>query len=118
MKIHFPKDRRRIAYFDTESSDYDFYRHVNKIKAFAQINGLPDWADCFKVREDNPSEIRAMIKYYLETHPDCPIIFIDGVLDLLLDYNSEVESRKLINWLKKLTKLYNCLIFECQLRFL
>jgi len=30
-------------------------------------------------------------------------------LDLIFDYNSEVESRKLVNWFKKLTKIYNCL---------
>jgi hypothetical protein len=27
MKVHFPEGRRKIAYFDTESSDFDFYRH-------------------------------------------------------------------------------------------
>lgn len=109
MKIHFPLGRRRIAYFDTESSDYDFYRQINKIKNFSNLNGLPEWADCFTVREDNPQEIRAMIKHYLEINPDCPIIVIDGLLDLLFDYNSEVESRKLVNWFKKLTKIHNCL---------
>lgn len=109
MKLHFPVDRRRLAYFDTESSDFDFYRQIQKIKKFSNLNGLPEWADCFTVREDNPQEIRAMIKHYLETHPDCPVIVIDGLLDLLFDYNSEVESRKLVNWFKKLTKVHNCL---------
>ena len=32
MKVHFPEGRRKIAYFDTESSDFDFYRQINKIK--------------------------------------------------------------------------------------
>lgn len=109
MKLHFPVGRRRIAYFDTESSDFDFYRQIGKIKKFCGLNGLPEWADCFTVREDNPQEIRAMIKHYLETNPDCPVIVIDGLLDLLFDYNSEVESRKLVNYFKKLTKIHNCL---------
>lgn len=109
MKIHFPVNRRRIAYFDTESSDYDFYRQIQKIKNFSGLNSLPDWADCYTVREDSPQEIRQMILAYLESHPDCPIIIIDGLLDLIFDYNSEVESRKLVNWFKKLTKQYNCL---------
>lgn len=109
MKIHFPDGRRRIAYFDTESSDFDFYRQINKIKQFSGLNSLPEWADCFTVREDNPQEIRCMILHYLETNPDCPVLIIDGLLDLLFDYNSEVESRKLVNWFKKLTKIHNCL---------
>jgi len=109
MKLHFPIGRRRIAYFDTESSDFDFYRQIGKIKKFCGLNGLPDWADCFTVREDNPKDIRDMIRHYLETNADCPVIVIDGLLDLLFDYNSEVESRKLVNYFKKLTKIHNCL---------
>lgn len=109
MKVHFPENRRKIAYFDTESSDFDFYRQVNKIKHFSNLNNLPPWADCFTVREDGPAEIRALIVNYLENNPDCPIVIIDGLLDLIFDYNSEVESRKLVNWFKKLTKIYNCL---------
>jgi hypothetical protein len=109
MKFTFPKGRRKIAYFDTESSDYDFYRQVNRIKHFANLNNLPPWCDCFTVREDGPSEIRALIVNYLENNPDCPIVIIDGLLDLIFDYNSEIESRKLVNWFKRLTKVYNCL---------
>jgi hypothetical protein len=109
MKVHFPEGRRKIAYFDTESSDFDFYRQVNKIKHFSNRTDLPTWADCFTVREDGPSEIRALIVNYLENNKDCPIVIIDGLLDLIFDYNSEIESRKLVNWFKKLTKIYNCL---------
>jgi hypothetical protein len=109
MKFTFPEGRRKIAYFDTESSDYDFYRQVNRIKHFANLNNLPPWCDCFTVREDGPGEIRALIVNYLENNPDCPIIIIDGLLDLIFDYNSEIESRKLVNWFKRLTKVYNCL---------
>jgi hypothetical protein len=61
------------------------------------------------VREDGPAEIRALIVNYLENNLDCPIIIIDGLLDLIFDYNSEIESRKLVNWFKRLTKVYNCL---------
>jgi hypothetical protein len=109
MKVHFPEGRRKIAYFDTESSDFDFYRQVNKIKHFSNRTDLPTWADCFTVREDGPAEIRALIVNYLENNKDCPIVIIDGLLDLIFDYNSEIESRKLVNWFKKLTKIYNCL---------
>ena len=87
MKINFQDERKRLCYVDTESSDFDFYRQIGKIKKFCGLNGLPDWADCFTVREDNPKDIRDMIRHYLETNPDCPIIVIDGLLDLLFDYS-------------------------------
>jgi RecA-family ATPase len=109
MKLHFPENRKRIAYFDTESSSFDFYRQVEKIKHFSSLNGIPDNADFFTVREDSPVEIRQLIKLYLEKTNECAIIVIDGLLDLLFDYNSEIESRKLVNWFKKLTKIHKCL---------
>lgn len=109
MKLRFPEGRRQIAYFDTESSDYDFYRQVGRIRSFAGINGIPDWCSLYTVREDNPKEIRGMIETYLQT-TNSPIVIIDGLLDLIFDYNNEVESRKLVNWFKRLTKQYQCLI--------
>lgn len=109
MKFRLPEGRRKIAYFDTEQSEYDFFRQVNKVKNFAHINNLPEWAHFYSVREDSPSEIKALIETYLENNPDCPVVIIDGILDLCLDYNNEVESRLLINWFKKLTKIYKCL---------
>jgi hypothetical protein len=109
MKLNLPPDRRKIAYFDTESSDYDFYRQVERIKKFAGINGIPDWCSLFTVREDEPKGILAMVEHYLITS-NAPIVILDGLLDLIFDYNDPIESRKLINWFKRLTKIYNCCI--------
>ena len=110
IKISFPEDRRRVCLFDTESSDYDFYRQIDKIKRFSHINMLPDVFDAYKVREDHPKQIKEMIELYLQQTPQCSVMVIDGFLDLLLNFNDEIESRMLINWLKRLTKQYNCLI--------
>lgn len=43
-----------------------------------------------------------------EEHPD--IIFIDGVRDLLQDFNSLEQSGNLIQWLLRLTAEYGCTI--------
>ena len=37
MKINFPTDRKKICLFDTESSDYDFYMNLKKIKSFSGL---------------------------------------------------------------------------------
>lgn len=110
MKIHLPVERRKICYFDTESSDYDFYRQINKIKGFAELAHLPDNFSAFQVREDASSNIRKMIERYLELNADCSVIIVDGLLDLLVNYNDEKESSLLTKWLKKITKLYNVLL--------
>jgi len=109
MKLNLPPERRKIAYFDTESSDYDFYRQVERIKKFAGINGIPDWCSLFTVREDEPKAILTMVEHYLITS-NAPIVILDGLLDLIFDYNDPIESRKLINWFKRLTKVYDCCI--------
>jgi hypothetical protein len=109
LKLHLPSDRRKIGYFDTESSDYDFYRQVERIKKFAGINGIPEWCNLFTVREDDPKVILSMVEHYLKS-TGAPIVIIDGLLDCILDFNDPIESRKLINLFKRLTKVYNCCI--------
>ena len=110
MKLHLPVDRKKICYFDTESSDYDFFRQIGKIKGFCELSVLPDWFNAYQVREDGSGLIRKMIEIYLTENPDCSIIIIDGLLDLLVNYNDERESSLVTKWLKKITKVYNILL--------
>jgi hypothetical protein len=110
IKIQLPQDRKRIAYFDTETSQYDFYRQMEKIRSFSLRDKLPPYFDAYNTREDSPNKIRALITAYLQENWDCSVIVIDGLLDLCLNYNDEVETRKLTNWFKKLTKIHNVLM--------
>ena len=112
MKLHTPQNRAKVCLIDTESSDYDFYRTINKIKGFAQINDLPPYFDAFQVREDSSNAIKLMIERYLELNLDCSILIVDGLLDLLVNYNDEKESSLLTSWLKKITKHYNILLIS------
>ena len=112
MKLHTPQNRAKICLIDTESSDYDFYRTINKIKGFADINDLPPNFDAFQVREDSSNAIKQMIERYLELNRDCAILIVDGLLDLLVNYNDEKESSLLTKWLKKITKHYNILLIS------
>jgi GTP-binding protein EngB required for normal cell division len=112
MKLHTPHNRAKICLIDTESSDYDFYRTINKIKGFADINDLPANFDAFQVREDSSNAIKQMIERYLELNRDCAILIVDGLLDLLVNYNDEKESSLLTKWLKKITKHYNILLIS------
>ena len=85
MKLHTPQNRAKVCLIDTESSDYDFYRTINKIKGFAEINDLPPNFDAFQVREDSSNAIKQMIERYLELNLDCSILIVDGLLDLLVN---------------------------------
>jgi hypothetical protein len=110
IKLNPPKDRPVVGYFDTESSQYDIYRTMERIKKFSLKSRISDDLNVFSVREDSPKRIRALVNHYLEITPLCSILVIDGFLDLVLNYNDEVETRKLVNWFKQITKQYNILL--------
>ena len=112
QKLHLPESSNRIALFDTESSSYDLHRTMNRIKQYADINNLPNRFDVFTLREDMPKTIQELIEQYLIIHSDCACIVVDGLLDLCINYNDEVETRILTNWLKRITKQYKILLIS------
>ena len=110
IKLTTYPHRPIIAYFDTESSAYDNYKQIQKICKLGLRTSLPDNIKAFNTREDTPEIIIKLIETFLINTPTCSILFIDGLLDLCYNYNDETESRKLTNWLKKITKIYNILV--------
>ena len=110
MKLQLPENRKKVAYFDTESADVEFYNQAQKIKKFAGIQGFQDRLLMYQVREDSPGIIRQMIQHVAENNPEISVVIIDGLLDLCINYNDERETRLLTNWIKKITKQHNILI--------
>ena len=110
MKLHLPDNRKRICYFDTESSEYDHYRTIERIKHFTTFNRLPDLFDSFILRQDGHTTIMRYIEEYLKAFPDCAVLVLDGLLDLILNYNSEEECRLLIQFIKRITAQFNILL--------
>ena len=108
-KLNFPANRRGLAYFDTETAEFDFYAQIDRIKRFSDLNNVPDFLHAYNFREDNPETIINLINEHLKTI-DTPIVIIDGLLDLIYDFNDAVASKNLINLLKRWGKIYNCLI--------
>jgi hypothetical protein len=110
MKLQTLSQRNKILYIDTESSEYDFYKNMNRIKEVANIDELPLNFYSFCLRKEEPKTIKLMIESYLENNKDCSVIIIDGLLDLVLSANDEIESRLTVNWIKKITTVYNLLL--------
>lgn len=110
IKLQTLPERRKVCYIDTESSEHDFYSHMNRIKKIAQLNILPTTFNAFGLRKDDPAQIKNMIDAYLENNKDCCVVIIDGLLDLCMNYNDEIECRKVVNWLKHITTVYNLLV--------
>lgn len=110
MKINMPEKRGNILYVDTESAAWDYQAQMQKICAHTGTANIPKDLMSINVREDDPSVICALVDWYLGNFSDCSVLVLDGLLDLIWDYNSETESRKVINWLKKITKVHNILV--------
>jgi len=110
MKINFQNNRKRLCYVDTESSDFDFYRTLERIRRQTLLDSLPNNFDALSVREESPNDIQKLLEFYLEFNPDCSILVLDGILDLIQDFNNVSESFHLVQWLKKITKKHDLLI--------
>jgi hypothetical protein len=107
IEIHLPVNRNKVCLFDTEQGSYDFAKTIKQIKKFS---GTISNLDAYNVREDEPALILQLIDEYLKNNPECSLIIIDGLLDLLIDFNNVYESKQLINFIKKITKIYNVLL--------
>lgn len=105
------QDRYKILLFDTEQSQASLKKCCQRALKFA---GLPtdkndDRFLPFFMRPLSIEERRKVIADAVEAEkPD--IVFIDGVRDLLQDFNSLDQSNDLIQWLLSLTAEYGCTI--------
>ncbi len=109
ISMRLPAEKKKIVLWDTEQSDYDFFKSMDNIKTLAGISNFPAHFNAFNVREDEPADILQMMDRYLQLNPDCGLFVIDGLLDLLNNFNDEGESKRLVNILKKWTKIYGLL---------
>jgi hypothetical protein len=110
IKLQTLPGRNKILYIDTESSEFDFYKHMNRIKDVGDINELPTFFDSFCLRKESPETIKLMIQAYIQNTPECSIIILDGLLDIVMNYNDEIECRKVVNWIKEITTVHNLLL--------
>jgi hypothetical protein len=109
IKLHI-KDTEKIVLFDTESSQYDLYRNIERIKLFSNKKTLPLNFDCFGLRGDKSTDIIKFISSYLENNSNCKCLIIDGLLDCIIDYNDIHQSKDLIDFIKLITKQYKILV--------
>jgi hypothetical protein len=109
ISTRLPEHKQAVALFDTEQSDYDFYKYMENIRDLAGISALPSNFHAFNVREYDPADILPLIDNYLNKNKNCGLLCIDGILDLLSSYNDEGESKRLINILKRWTKVHELL---------
>jgi len=75
-------DNTNLAYFDTESNEYDFYKNLARIKTMGNIKSFHKNFNAYNTRKDGFSLNKQMITTYVQTiHP--MVVVVDGLLDLI-----------------------------------
>ena len=110
LKSEYPDDSK-VLYFDTEQNQINTQMLMSRIHV---ICGWPlennDRLHVYSMRE-MPMEER--LKYIIEqTKKHKPTaVFIDGIADLLLDFNDIASSNELIESLMRLSSYNRCAVF-------
>ena len=107
---------KRICYFDTEQTAFDVQTNMRRLYAAA---GIPDGTDAngigfypFMLRPFSAEErLNVIIAAIEATDPD--IVIIDGIRDLLHDFNDIRECDRLMTWLLKTTSEMSHANFFC-----
>jgi hypothetical protein len=108
-----PPEGTTIVVFDTEQSDY--YGQITNKRIHKMSGGVEFYY--FALRDSNPKERQDILEHFLSTHKGkISYILIDGIVDLLYDFNDLKECSELVQWVMRITKEYNvhcsCILHE------
>lgn len=110
FRARLPKHKPGIVLLDTEQSRYDHCRSINRMKGLADITGeLPKRFRAYNTRHFTPNENKMALSAICAM-PDVGMIVIDGILDLIMDFNDIVECKLLIDQLKYVTEKNNVFV--------
>jgi hypothetical protein len=106
IKSDLPESRPGVVLFDTEQSNYDAYITAKRI---CDMSGkYKDRFGSFDLREFTPLERCDIINRFIEKRSyGISFIVIDGIADLAMAINDEVEASRVVSLLLKWTKIYN-----------
>lgn len=100
-----PDNKRNVLYFDTEQGEYDCYSVVKRIETLS--GGVK--MRSFMLREFTPKQRCEIIEYAFKLWGnETGYCVIDGIADLAMAINDEVEATRVSTMLLRLTKQYNC----------
>lgn len=97
LKSFLPKGKDKIIYIDTEQSDY----HILLILQRIQKEVGADKLLMFNFDAKSVEERKDFTRELIYNTPDCGLLVIDGVADLIYDPNDIRESSQMVSELRK-----------------
>ncbi len=113
LKIKSLLDNPTIVWFDTEQSMDDTHRIIMDV---IKMSGKsPEYVNehvkAFHLRRSFCDELKAMLVTALTDYrPD--VLIVDGVVDMVLSFNDEQESRQFVRTMISLSEEYDCSIIQ------
>jgi hypothetical protein len=106
LRNYRPADRPLILYFDTEQGEWDCWNVIRRIETMSRRD---ENFRAFNLRPFSPEERRGVIDYAFTQFGDrCCYCVIDGIADLVNDFNDAIEATETATMLMRLTHDYNC----------
>lgn len=103
------KANEKIILIDTEQSIFDFARQIKILKFTLKSKKLPLNFNAYLFRQYEPDQILEAINIIMER--DRPkVLILDNLTELVINPNDIPESKKIIQFLKRITAQYNCVI--------
>lgn len=102
-------DEENILLIDTEQSIYDFARQIKLLKYFIGEKNLPNNFNAYLFRKYEPKQILESL-YALMVEKRPKIVILDNLTELVLNPNDVIESKTVIQFLKRITAEFNCVV--------
>ena len=108
-------DNKAVLLYDTEQSEVQLFKNVSNLLKRAKLKEKPNELRAFSLtgmsrKERLQAIVQSMDKYHYE-YEGIRLVVIDGIADLVLSANDEVESIRIVDELYRLAGIYRtCII--------
>lgn len=97
LRSYLPKGKDKIIYIDTEQSDYHILLILQRIQKEVGVDKLL----MFNFDAKSVEERKDFTRELIYNTPDCGLLVIDGIADLIYDPNDIRESSQMVTELRK-----------------
>lgn len=101
IRCSLPKEKKNILYIDTEQQKYHVGFLMHRVKSLSSNPNLDENLFIYSLRPLSPKERILKVKDYIESIPNLGLVIIDGIRDLVMSINDEVESTEIVSLLMK-----------------
>ena len=108
IRCTLPKDKQNILYIDTEQQKYHVGFLLHRVKSLSSNNGnIDEKLFVYSLRSLSPKERVLKVKELIKSIGGLGLIIIDGIRDLVMSINDEVESTEIVSLLMKWSLEYD-----------